>query len=81
VVRKGDETQCSPFLSDTEIVNILKGSDVWMDSDEIERRLQRIQGARNADGRKKKANSRSECAVQFLISLEEIKMAQQAAPF
>ncbi len=49
---------CSPFLSDAEIANILKGSDVWMDSDEIERRLQRIQRTRTADGRKKKAKGK-----------------------
>lgn len=44
---------CSPFLSDTEITNILKGSDVWMDSDEIRRRLQRLQRAKMAARKKK----------------------------
>jgi hypothetical protein len=39
---------CSPFLSETEIGTILKGSDVWMDSDEIRRRLMRMQRARKA---------------------------------
>ena len=34
---------CSPFLSDIEIDKILKGGDVWMDSDEIRRRLNRMQ--------------------------------------
>ncbi|GAB2181465.1 hypothetical protein DLREEDagrD3_16880 [Denitratisoma sp. agr-D3] len=33
---------CCPFLSTAEINKILKGSDVWMDSDEIRRRLIRI---------------------------------------
>ena len=33
---------CSPFLSDSEIKHILRGSDVWMDSDEIRRRLLRM---------------------------------------
>lgn len=37
---------CSPFLSETEIRNILKGSDVWIDSDDIRRRLQRMQRAK-----------------------------------
>ena len=37
---------CTPFLLDSEINKILKGSDVWMDSDEIRRRLQRIQRTR-----------------------------------
>ena len=37
---------CSPFLSEAEIGTILKGSDVWMDSDEIRRRLMRMQRAR-----------------------------------
>ena len=44
---------CSPFLTDTEIANILKGSDVWMDSDEIRRRLQRLQRAKTAARKKK----------------------------
>lgn len=33
---------CQPFLSETEIAGILKGSDLWMDSDDIRRRLTRI---------------------------------------
>lgn len=33
---------CTPFLSASEIARILKGSDVWMDSDEIHRRLTRL---------------------------------------
>lgn len=45
---------CSPFLSMHEIENILKGSDVWLDSDEIRRRLQRMARARTAPPRKKK---------------------------
>ena len=45
---------CSPFLTETEIANILKGSDVWMDSDEIRRRLLRLQRVKTA-ARKKKA--------------------------
>ena len=44
---------CSPFLTDTEIANILKGSDVWMDSDEIRRRLLRLQRAKTAARKKK----------------------------
>jgi ATP-dependent Clp protease protease subunit len=32
---------CSPFLTDAEIDRILKGSDFWMDSDEIRHRLAR----------------------------------------
>lgn len=46
---------CSPFLSENEIANILKGSDVWMDSDEIRRRLLRLQRAKTATRRKKAA--------------------------
>jgi len=45
---------CSPFLTETEIANILKGADLWMDSDEIHRRLMRMQRARKANERKKK---------------------------
>lgn len=37
---------CQPFLSATEIKNILKGSDLWMDSDEIQHRLARLQRER-----------------------------------
>lgn len=33
---------CYPFLSTAEINKILQGSDVWMDSDEIRKRLMRI---------------------------------------
>ena len=42
---------CSPFLSKVEISRILKGSDVWMDSDEIRKRLYRI--LRNKENTKK----------------------------
>lgn len=34
---------CTPFLTDGEIGKILKGSDLWMDSDEIQRRLMRME--------------------------------------
>lgn len=48
---------CSPFLSQHEIANILKGSDVWMDSDEIRRRLQKLTKAQAAaPARRKKAD-------------------------
>ncbi len=36
---------CIPFLSAQEIGRILKGSDLWMDSDEISHRLTRIRRA------------------------------------
>ena len=36
---------CVPFLSTSEIGRILKGSDLWMDSDEIAHRLTRIRRA------------------------------------
>ena len=32
---------CSPFLTDEEIRSILNGSDIWLDSDDIHRRLLR----------------------------------------
>lgn len=44
---------CVPFLSASEISRILKGSDVWMDSDEIGHRLTRI---RRAQARKSGAS-------------------------
>lgn len=37
---------CQPFLSAGEIKAILKGSDLWMDSDEIQHRLARLQRER-----------------------------------
>ena len=43
---------CTPFLSDKEISNILKGADVWMDSDEIRRRLQRMRRSNKAKAEK-----------------------------
>ena len=36
----------TPFLTDVEIDNILKGADLWMDSDEITHRLQRMKRVR-----------------------------------
>lgn len=34
---------CRPFLSEEEIVRILHGEDIWMDTDEIRRRLAHLQ--------------------------------------
>jgi ATP-dependent protease ClpP protease subunit len=56
---------CSPFLSDREIKSILKGADLWMDSDEIRHRLLRLQRAaarpatrpRKKDGENKAASA------------------------
>lgn len=36
----------TPFLTDVEIDNILKGADLWMDSDEITHRLQKMKRVR-----------------------------------
>ena len=36
---------CTPFLGLSDIAHILQGSDLWMDSDEIRRRLGRIKPA------------------------------------
>ena len=46
------ERICIPFLTESEISRILKGSDVWMDSDEIRRRLTRMQRAKSAPKRR-----------------------------
>lgn len=43
---------CTPFLSAADISHILQGSDLWMDSDEIRRRLQRLKPAKPATGKK-----------------------------
>lgn len=39
------ERICQPFLTTVEIKSILKGADMWMDSDEIQHRMARIQRA------------------------------------
>ena len=38
---------CIPFLTEAEIGRILKGADLWMDSDEISHRLMRMQRAQD----------------------------------
>jgi len=50
----------SPFLTEVEIQNILKGVDVWMDSDEIRRRLQRLKRMKAAAQRKKGARTKAD---------------------
>lgn len=54
---------CSPFLTETEIGNILKGSDLWMDSDEIHRRLTRMQRSQKAPVPRKKSKAKSKAVV------------------
>lgn len=39
---------CTPFLSAADINHILQGSDLWMDSDEIRRRLERMKPVKPA---------------------------------
>jgi len=34
---------CKPFLTDEEVARILRGEDIWMDSDDIRRRLAHLQ--------------------------------------
>lgn len=34
---------CKPFLTDEEVARILRGEDIWMDSDDIRRRLANLQ--------------------------------------
>lgn len=43
---------CTPFLSAADISHILQGSDLWMDSDEIRRRLLRLKPAKPATRKK-----------------------------
>lgn len=50
---------CKHFLSATEINRILKGSDLWMDSDEIQRRLLSMQHAKSpSKARQKKVSTK-----------------------
>jgi ATP-dependent Clp protease protease subunit len=51
---------CEPFLSSAEIKDVLKGSDVWMDSDEIRRRMERMRRAQLKQLRKAKQKSTEE---------------------
>ncbi|OWY37808.1 Clp protease [Xenophilus sp. AP218F] len=44
---------CRPFLSDEELDRILKGEDIWLDSDNIRRRLIHIQKGEPATGPRK----------------------------
>ena len=46
---------CIPFLTEAEIGRILKGADLWMDSDEISHRLMRMQRAQDKGKRAEKA--------------------------
>ena len=46
---------CIPFLTEAEIGRILKGADLWMDSDEISHRLMRIQRAQEKERRADKS--------------------------
>jgi len=48
---------CQPFLTPAEIKDVLKGSDVWMDSDEIRRRMERIRRAQVKQLNKNKPKS------------------------
>lgn len=55
---------CVPFLSVTDIQKILKGGDVWMESDEIRRRLNRMQQVlKPIEARKKKASSKPKLEI------------------
>ena len=45
---------CTPFLGEHEVSNILKGADLWMDSDEIQRRLQKMSRVRQPAKAKRK---------------------------
>lgn len=50
---------CTPFLTTTEVEKILKGADVWMDSDEIRRRLNRLRNAQKNQAKKKASPEKS----------------------
>jgi len=50
---------CTPFLSAADITHILQGSDLWMDSDEIRRRLGRIRPASRGKPRTKAAAAKT----------------------
>ena len=54
---------CTPFLSAADISHILQGSDLWMDSDEIRRRLERLKPGKPAV-RKKAVATRKPAAAK-----------------
>ncbi|WP_293763906.1 Clp protease ClpP [uncultured Aquitalea sp.] len=47
---------CRPFLSDHELERISKGEDIWLDTDDIRRRLSHIQKGQPAVAEKKKTD-------------------------
>ncbi|OHX20301.1 Clp protease ClpP [Chromobacterium sphagni] len=49
---------CRPFLTDEELDHILKGEDIWLDSDNIRRRLGHIKKGEPAIAPRKPARSR-----------------------
>ena len=54
---------CTPFLSATDIAHILQGSDLWMDSDEIRRRLARIKPSRAKAATRRPAARKARASV------------------
>lgn len=50
---------CQPFLSAAEIKSVLKGADMWMDSDEIRRRMAHVmrEQAKGAAGARRKGSA------------------------
>lgn len=50
---------CRPFLTDEELDRILKGEDIWLDSDGIRRRLNNIQKGAPAVAARKPAKKGS----------------------
>lgn len=63
--RKVLERVCRPFLTADEVSGVLNGQDLWLDSDEILRRLTRMQRAHDAEAErqgkpKRKGKSRQE---------------------
>lgn len=46
---------CKPFLMDDEVERILRGEDIWMDSDEIHRRMGNLQKGQPAVRKRKPA--------------------------
>ena len=61
---------CHPFLSHEEIDNILRGEDIWMDSDEIRKRLKRMNKPEKA------ANLKSERVKSAKAKAQRVKPAE-----
>lgn len=68
---------CVPFLTPEEVDEVLNGKDIWMESEEILARLQKMQGSRTKDGKKAKTAADSAESVELGAENAEEKVAKK----